>query len=342
VTGDPHHDRVLDRTRSYTLVPIASTGDRFTDFAPYVASLNDAGVVAFQATLRDGGSGVFAGTGGRISAVMDPSMGRLTEVRSHPDIARDGSICAYATLASGELGVVLIREGEVIAVSTTSGPLGPTMNGAGMVAFRADLKDGRSGIYTGDGGAVTTIAETGEDVSAFQGLPLIDDRGAVVFRVDLETGGERICQAAGGSLATVAETGGVFAGLGRFPCVNATGDVAFSATLRDGRSGVFIASGGAIVQRIDTGARFASVRGALLDSSGRVVFFATPRGGTLGVFSGSDPTADRVVGLGAPLFDSTIVDFALNPVSVNDVGQLAIRVKLANDDQWILRADPGG
>ncbi len=330
------------RTRSYTLVPIASTGDRFSDFAPYVASVNNPGVVAFQTTLRDGGSGVFTGTGDRISAVTEPSMGRLTEVWSHPDIALDGSICAYATLASGEPGVVLIREGEVINVSPTGGPLGPTMNDAGRVAFRADLEDGRAGIYTGDGSAVTTIAETGEDLSAFQGLPLIDDRGAVVFRADLETGGERICQAAGGSLVTVVETGEVFAGLGRFPCANATGDVAFSATLRDGGSGVFVASGGSIVQRIDTSARFASVRGALLDSSGGVVFFATPPGGTLGVFSGPDPATGRIIGLAMPLFDSTIVDFALNPVSINDVGQLAIRVKLANDHQWILRADPGG
>lgn len=327
------------RAGAYALVPIASTGDRFSDFAPYVASVNDAGVVAFQATLRAGGSGVHTGTGGPVSTVTDPLTGPLAEVSSHPDIATDGATCAYATVASGSSAVVLIRDNEVITVSPTSGPLGPTMNDAGTVAFRADLEDGRGGIYTGDGGAVTTIAETGDDLTAFQGLPLIDDRGAVVFRADLESGGERISMVAGGSPVTLAETREVFAALGRFPCVNATGAVAFSATLRDGGSGVFVASSGTIIQRVDTSARFDSVRGALLDANGGVVFFATPRGGNLGVFSGPDPETDRILGLGAALFDSEVVDFALNPVSINDVGQLAIRVKLADARQWIVRAD---
>src|SRR3972149_7611154 len=49
---------------SYEFTPIASTGDRFTDFAPYVPAVNNLGVVAFQATLRAGGAGGFAGPGG--------------------------------------------------------------------------------------------------------------------------------------------------------------------------------------------------------------------------------------------------------------------------------------
>ena len=59
------------QTGSYTLTRIADTSDRFADFAPYVASVNDHGVVAFQATTRDGGSGVFAGSGGPISTLVD-------------------------------------------------------------------------------------------------------------------------------------------------------------------------------------------------------------------------------------------------------------------------------
>jgi hypothetical protein len=44
--------------------------------------------------------------------------------------------------------------------------------------------------------------------------------------------------------------------------------------------------------------------------------------------------------LGDDLFGSPVAGFALNPVSVNAVGQLAIRVKLADARQFILRADP--
>jgi hypothetical protein len=91
---------------------------------------------------------------------------------------------------------------------------------------------------------------------------------------------------------------------------------------------------------IDTRSPFESFRGVLLNNVGRVIFFATPRGGNLGVFTGRDPLGDSILSLGAPLFGSTIVDFALNPVSINDVDQIAIRVKLANDMQYVLRADP--
>jgi hypothetical protein len=71
-----------------------------------------------------------------------------------------------------------------------------------------------------------------------------------------------------------------------------------------------------------------------------VVFFATPRGVNLRIFTGRDPLGDSILSLGAPLFGSTIVDFALHPVSINHVDQIAIRLKLANDMQYVLRADP--
>jgi hypothetical protein len=36
----------------------------------------------------------------------------------------------------------------------------------------------------------------------------------------------------------------------------------------------------------------------------------------------SSVAADRIIFLGDPLFDSTVTGFALNPASVNEVGQL--------------------
>jgi hypothetical protein len=39
---------------------------------------------------------------------------------------------------------------------------------------------------------------------------------------------------------------------------------------------------------------------------------------------------------------ATVVDFALNPVSINERGQMAIRVALEDGRQLILRADPAG
>src|SRR5690348_14952262 len=147
-----------------SLVVIATTGDRFSGFAPYVASVNDAGTVAFQAALRDGGSGVFAGDGGRVEEVVGPPL--VAGVTSHPDVNDAGELSFYGVLRDGRQGVFLHREGRLQTVAVTGdgfasiGPLGPTMNEAGAVAFRADPAQGASGVFAGDGDAVTTVADT--------------------------------------------------------------------------------------------------------------------------------------------------------------------------------------
>ena len=88
------------------------------------------------------------------------------------------------------------------------------------------------------------------------------------------------------------------------------------------------------------GAAFESFRGVLINRTGLVVFYATPVGGRLGIYKGPDPVRDRVLSIGDPIFQSTMVEFALNPVSVNEKGQIAIRVNLEDGRQVILRADP--
>jgi len=326
---------------TYTLTTIAATGERFRDFAPYVASINNQGVVAFQAALRDGGSGVFTSSGGAVARVVDSATGPFREVCSHPDIASDGSCCFYAILKSGGRGVFLVRGEEAITISETGGPLGPTMNEAGIVAFRAESEAGHAGVYTGSGGgAVTTIAANAEKFATFHGLPVINSAGAVAFRADLRGGGQGVYIGDGKRLSAMVETGEMFSTLGFFPVLNDAGTVAFCGTLCDGRSGVFAASESGITTVLDSAGPFESFRGVHLNNTGRLVFYATPRGGTLGIFTGPEPRHDRVLALGLPLFGSTIEDFALNAVSINDAGQMAIRVRLADQRQFILRADP--
>ena len=83
----------------FSLTVVAMTGKRFSGFAPYVASVNDAGLVAFRAALRGGGSAVFAGDGGEVEELVSRSIHE--GVTSHPDLnnARDASF--YGDLARG-------------------------------------------------------------------------------------------------------------------------------------------------------------------------------------------------------------------------------------------------
>jgi hypothetical protein len=325
---------------------IATTGERFSDFAPYVASVNDAGTVAFQAALRGGGSGIFTGSGGVVADAAGPAL--LAGVTSHPDLNGEGATSFYGDLPGGGQGVFLLRDGRLHTIADTRGPfasigpLGPTMNEAGTVAFRADRAAGVSGIFAGDGAAAATVADTEGPWSRFHGLPVINRGGTVVFRADRKDGVQGIYSGRRGSIRTVAETGDLFETLALFPSVNDHGTVAFAATLRSGGAGIFTVDEGRITSIIDTDGAFEACRGALITSAGAVVRIATPRGGSLGLFAGPDPEADRILALGDPLLGSTVAELASNPVSVNAAGHVAIRVRLTDGRQLILRADPVG
>ena len=326
---------------SYSLTPIAETGERFSDFAPYVSAIDNRGVVAFQAALTDGGSGVYTSEGGRVTTVADSATGPFAGVSSHPAINSGGSCCFYATLGPEGQGVFVVHDGETTAASGSAGPLGTTMNEAGAIAFRAPTDAGHNGVFLYDGDAVTTIADTTGRFTGFHGLPVVAGDGTVIFRADVEGGEEGIYFGDGETATVVVATGGTFGSLGPVPSANDAGTVAFCATLRAGGAGVFTAMRGEIITVIDTSGAFESFRGALLDGSGRCVFYGTPRGGGLGLFAGPDPETDCLLAVGSPLLGSTVAGFALNPVSINDAGQLAVRVALLDGRQLMIRADPG-
>ncbi|MFY9580495.1 MAG: choice-of-anchor tandem repeat NxxGxxAF-containing protein [Gaiellaceae bacterium] len=323
---------------------IATTGERFSEFAPYVASVNDVGTVAFQAALRGGGTGVFTGSGEAVEEAGGSAL--LAGVTSHPDLNNAGAMSFYGDLRDGGQGVFLLRDGRLETVADTRGPfasigpLGPTMNEAGTVAFRADRTAGVSGIFAADGATVATVADTEGPWSGFHGLPVINNGGTVVFRADRKDGVQGIYAGLGASIRTVAETGDLFETLAPFPSVNDHGTVAFAATLRAGGAGIFTVDEGRITQIIDADGAFETCRGALITSAGAVVCIATPRGGTLGLFAGPDPDADRILALGDALLGSTVSELASNPVSVNAVGHVAIRASLTDGRQLIMRADP--
>ena len=125
-----------------------------------------------------------------------------------------------------------------------------------------------------------------------------------------------------------------------FPGFNDKGTAAFSAKLKSGGAGIFTTTNSNLTTVFDSTETFERFRGALINNSGEIIFFAAPVGGELGIFNGPDPVNNKILSIGDSMFDSETTDFALNPVSFNDHNQIAIRIKLANDRQLIIRADP--
>lgn len=320
---------------------LARSGDHFADFRPYVASIDDRGVVAFQAGLAGGGTGVFVADegGARPLAVSDATVRAFA---SHPDRDGDGATSVYAELAGGVAALVVVRDGRAMSlVEGGVGPLGPTMNARGEIAYRATTRAGHQAIFvvSASGGAPVLVAESGARFAGFEGLPVVTEAGAVVFRADLAAGGQGIFRHQRGALVTVVETGDELAELGRFPSAAGDGTVVFVASRPGGGGAVLRARGDERTTVVDAGAGFESFRGALVNDRGDLVFYATPPGGTLGIYRGPDPAADRLLAIGDPLLGSTISAFALNPVSMNRAAQLAVRVELASGGQAIVRLD---
>jgi hypothetical protein len=334
--------------RPYTFTPIAANDGRFVDFAPYVASINDEGVVAFQATLSGGHSGIFTSDGRSIADVAATTSADCPArlFSSHPDINQAGRIAVYATLKSGEEAVLLMHpDGSLVAVDARSGligigPLGPTMNEHDEVAFRGTSSGGRACIGVRRGARVDVIAEAGDPYGGFEGLPVVGNKGQVLFRVNLPGDRQGIFLHRDGRCAAIETTGDDVEEIARFPTMNDHGAVAFAAKRRSGAWGIFIAASGKAACVVDADAGFESLRGVLINNAGPIAFYGTPTGGQLGLYTGTDPLRHRIIGLGDALFGATVVDFALNPVSINEPGQLVIRVALDDGRQFILRADP--
>ena len=262
---------------SYTLI-----AENF-DFGPYVPSINNHGVVAFTV-----GSEVLCGDGGPLRRLL------AGDFHSHPDINDNLQCCVYGRR----------RVWGVAGDFERVGPLGPTMNESGQVAFRAD-------------GAIF-LGERRLAAGAFEGLPVTNAAGTVVFRSD--TGIYT-------TLGVVADFT-TFVSLGHFPDINDEGTVVFTGDHTVSGPGVFTSSRQVV-------AGFPSVRGALINNAGQIVFYATPTGGSLGIYA----QAGRLLSIGDSLWGARVTEFALNPVSFNDLGQLAIRIGLSNGRRMIVRRE---
>ncbi len=340
---------------SFELRKIADTSQAFTDFSPYVATVGADGAVSFQAAVEGNRTGVYVGDGEILGTVVESGPDGLRAVVSHPAVADDGTTF-YGHDSNGD-AVYLARGDRVERIAGAGeaalraiGPLGPTMSRAG-VAFRATHADGSTGVYLGSSGGFSAIADTRGELSMFHGLPVVTPDGKVFFRADLRNGEQAIFRHFEGRTKAIVDTRSGLSGLGRFPSTTHDGTVVLAASIsasgsgstREERavpSGIFAVKDGPPIPLITSGDSFESLRGALTSGGGAVVFMGTPRAGRLALFSGPNVHDDRILGIGDTLCGSTVEEFALNPVSMNDACQLAIRVKLANGLQLVLRADP--
>jgi hypothetical protein len=266
-----------------------------------VSQINDSGTMLFGAAVRSTGqSGIFTVTNeGLITPIV------LTRSRSDD------------TLTEFTFDLLYTR----------------TMNNGGTVAFIGNrpflLGDG---IYTGNGGPLTTVATAEGSFYDFQygGLD-INDSGTVVFGAVLDNGNRGVFTSSNGVITTIAEANGLFRFFDQlYPTINNSGTVAFQASLDNGILGIFTASNGAITTIADSSGSFSYFLGPEINNEGTILFPAGLDNGLEGLFTSSNGAITAIA-------DSSGTFSGFHDIAINDRGMIIFEAILDGP-----RTDIGG
>lgn len=275
-------------------------------------SINDAGRVAFQATLTGGTatSGIFAGSGGTPTTIADTTT--IFPSTTNP----------FANFA--------IR---------------PSINAGGVVAFSGGSGPA-AGAFTGTGGPLTTIASTGANgffFNASSGATSINGSGTVAVHGNTGDPGDfqRIWRGTGGPLTVIASpVGPPLANSFRLPSMNASGAVAFRSDLDAGGRGIVMGNGGPPTVVADTTGPYADFGDPSINASGTIAFQGFLDSNAYGIFTGPDPVANKVIRTGDTLFGSLVTYVDMSSFSLNDLGQIAFFYDLSGGRNGIAIATP--
>jgi len=335
-------------------------------------AINNSGTVAFSASLDTGESGIFTGSGGPTTTIADTS-GPSNSVGGY-SLNNAGTVAFTATLDTGGAGVFTGSGGHTTTIADgESFPEGfvavfdsPSLNDRGTVAFfftnETSETSGITGIFTSNGGPITTIVDNSNESFQFAGSPSLNNSGTVAFEAFFD--GPGIFTGSGGPITTIAteRMNGLFFNIIGSPSLNDSGTVAFAVaraleavgTVTDSgpvafapppgceeepdpsleEAGILAGSGGpvTIIARC-FGLSFSLIPS--LNNSGTVAFLADAS-----IRTGPDPVADKVISAGDALFGSTVAGVFMNKESLNDADQIAFFYELADGRTGIARADP--
>jgi hypothetical protein len=178
------------------LTTIATTADEFNFFG-FDTSISNSGEVAFKAELDEEfgfDEGLFSGSGRDVTTHYLASTSVFDGNDSRPSINNLGDI-AFDESIDFEQGIFAGREGSFVTIAAPDPDVSvqePTFNDAGTAAFVRSFVDPISGefveeIVTGNGGPLTTVADTRGAFSSFGFRPpSLNAAGDVAFHATLD------------------------------------------------------------------------------------------------------------------------------------------------------------
>ncbi len=190
-----------------------------------------------------------------------------------------------------------------------------TLNDAGNVAFGA-TNNGAPGIFVGNGGPITTVADTSGDFDFF-GFTSINGQGVVSFFANKKDGTSGFFAGPGGT-TTLIDSAPPVSGFGGDTRSSASGDfISFHVFTTGGGQSIFSFSGGTRTPIVDNSGEFASFDvDPEVNASGQVAFHGRLDGGNDGIFVGSGGAITKIADT-----DGAFAFFSSTP-DINDNGDV--------------------
>jgi hypothetical protein len=256
----------------------------------------------------------------------------------------------------------------IIARTGTGTPLftslfAPSINGTGTAAFGGTLQGVDQGIFTGNGGALTTIAQTGTG-SQFARFsadlqppfppvtvivpsinPTSNQTAFFAIRTAAAGAGNGVFVGSGGATTSIVTTSATVSGTGFGPGINPSGTVALVAGLASGVQRVFTGTGGATTTIVTTGTVFTNFSPqVMVNGSGTVSFVAgltATAGGGAGVFtSQANATNLSTIAVTGAAVGPVFSNF-LGSTAINGNGRVAFVAQLLDGRTGIFTGAPG-
>ncbi|HEY9794669.1 MAG TPA: choice-of-anchor tandem repeat NxxGxxAF-containing protein [Leptolyngbyaceae cyanobacterium] len=217
---------------------------------------------------------------------------------------------SVTTAASIFLSLLITGKAEAFTftkIADDSGPFSfvdvffgpePVINNGGTVAFLTNLDTGGAGIFTGSGGATTTIAIANDrgrfgTFGMFDSPPALNDEGTVAFLAILNSGvprsffGGGLFTSNGGSTTFIADNNLRIVPFLGDPAINNEGTIAITALLPGESDRLFTVSGGATTLITDNSGPFSGFGSTAINDAGTVAFLASLDEGGNGIFTTS-------------------------------------------------------
>ena len=306
-------------------------------------AISNTGLVAFGASLRSGGRGVFALQDGVLTLIGDST--RFPDFNP-PSVSGNGTVAVCVREANSGPGIsIVVWQSEELSevVTLADGPFSDlstlaNVNNRDSIVFWGRLAAGGDVIAVKKiGGGPFEILSTG--VNGPDQAPAINASNTVAFvGQPAPEGGNALFAGGRKGLDILASEAGPFHLFSGAVSINDSGEIAFHTILKSGDSGIYIASKKGATPFALSSADLWEPQRPVINNRGEVAFMVKVENG-YGDFRGSNPATDKVIALGDTIGGVAVVaiDFFRG---LNDRGQIVFTASLQDGTQALYRADP--